>query len=117
MRESIQCLLSLRGRLSHTELCRALAEVTASPVFRDLEQRLGLQWVRDLPADQAPAFWKQRKVWFQIARNFRELEGSWVLGLRKLASLFEGASGAGKASSRVAADLDSGGKEGPRPDG
>jgi len=110
MRESIQCLLSLRERLSHTELCRALAEVTASPAFQDLEQRLGLQWARNLPADQAAAFWKQRKVWFQIARNFRELEGSWILGLRKLASLFEGSSGAGKASSRLAEDLDGGGR-------
>lgn len=111
MRKTIQCFLSLRGRLSHTDLCGALAEVTASPVFRDLEQRLGLQWVRDLPADQAAAFWRQRKVWFQIARNFRELEGSWILGLRKLVSLFEGASDAGKASCRVAVGLDGGGKK------
>lgn len=92
MRESVRSLFSSRGILYRAELCRRLAELGDSPLFRKLEERLGLEWVRDLPADQAAAFWKQRRVWFQIARNFRELEGSWVLGLRKLASLFRGAS-------------------------
>lgn len=93
MRESIRCLLSSSGRRGRGELCKRLALVAPSPRFRALQQRLGLEWVRDLTADQVAALWKERKVWFQIVKNFRELEGSWILGLRKLASLFEGASG------------------------
>ncbi len=110
MRESIRCFLSWSGRPGHGERCRRrLAEAAASPLFRELEQRLGLEWVRDLTAGQAAAFWSQRKVWFQIAKNFRELEGSWVLGLRKLASLFESPSGSGKDSSRGSPNFSRGG--------
>lgn len=93
MRECIRRMLSSSGGLRHGELCRRLAQVAASPRFQGLQRRLGLEWVRDLTADQVAALWKERKVWFQIVKNFRELEGSWILGLRKLASLFEGAPG------------------------
>ncbi len=37
---------------------------------------------------QLPSIWRARKQLLQIARNFRQLEGSWPRGLKKLVALF-----------------------------
>ena len=43
---------------------------------------------RNVTYKQLPSLWQGRKEALQIARNFKELEGSWLGGIKKYMSIF-----------------------------
>jgi hypothetical protein len=43
---------------------------------------------RNMTYRQLPSLWQGRKEALQVARNFKELEGSWLKGMKKYLSLF-----------------------------
>ena len=43
---------------------------------------------RNLTYKQLPTLWQGRKEALQVARNFKELEGSWVKGMKRYLSIF-----------------------------
>ena len=45
---------------------------------------------RNFTLRQLPAIWRGRATYLQIAKNFRELEGSWHGGIRSLLDVFTG---------------------------
>jgi len=55
-----------------------------------LSQTLELLEHNNISPAQFAAIMRERKLWLQVLRNFVLLEGSWILGLKKMASLFKG---------------------------
>jgi hypothetical protein len=56
--------------------------------FRDLMDNAKEVQQRNMTYKQLPSLWQGRKEALQVAKNFKELEGSWLKGIKKYLSLF-----------------------------
>lgn len=56
--------------------------------FRELLDNAKEARRRNLTYKQLLSLWQGRKEALQVARNFKELEGSWLKGMKKYLSLF-----------------------------
>jgi hypothetical protein len=44
----------------------------------------------NMGSSQLPHLVRQRKIWFQILKNLREIEGSWPAAIRRTFLMYEG---------------------------
>ena len=56
--------------------------------LKELLDKAKEAWQRNVTYKQLPSLWQGRKEALQIARNFKELEGSWLGGIKKYMSIF-----------------------------
>lgn len=90
MIDGIRSRLARKSPLFGAEACRVSRDLQSLAPIRYLAQQRELWKQMNLSPAQIGSIWRERKVWFQVARNFRDLEGSWILGLKKMSAVFEG---------------------------
>jgi hypothetical protein len=56
--------------------------------FRELMDNAKEARRRNMNSKQLLSLWQGRKEALQVARNFKELEGSWLKGMKKYLSVF-----------------------------
>jgi len=56
--------------------------------FSDFRDNLSALKKYNITIKQIPFLLKEWRLWFQITRNFREIEGSWSKAFRRYARMF-----------------------------
>jgi hypothetical protein len=51
--------------------------------YKSIRLKLRMARERNFGLKQILAVWGERKLYFQLMKNFRKLEGSWLRGLKK----------------------------------